>query len=568
MATSPQELQNALKWAEKNPKAPASIELQKRIEAGRYNDQLSQLGVNTNKFTPQAQTNIGIGFDAPNQFTGEESFLEGAGKAVRNAPRSGFELVKNIASAVTSPIETGKTIFGAVRGGGEKAGRFLLNKTPLGNIRGESGETLRETAQRVPQSEDEQITTQINTFINERYGSLDSFKETVVEDPVGAIADIAGLVSGAGAGLRGAGLTKAAGVTGKVASAIDPVANVGRAVKPITTGVRNATGVAKSALADVIPTLDNLTNKNIAQALDLTQGDVRNFRQQTGGTNVGDYLLQKQVNGQPLIAKTVEETLDNVDTLKGNSYRQVREEVSKIDRVYDSTNVPRVREALSKVVDDLDGVIGLEAEFSEASRLINKENYTLSDIQRVKEIIDERFQIYKKSGDAKSGTTAQGLDTVRQDLRKLIEDEVSDATDGAVNIAELNNDVRFSYAIEEAIEKGLTKDLTRNEFGITDIIIGSALGLGAASGNVSIPTALGLFGAKRIISSPSFKLSFAKGIQGLRESDKVRILSELKSGNVSQASIRTLKQIVEDTKQQAVIINPALSDIERATDTQ
>lgn len=77
MAISPQKLQNAINWAEKNPQAPAAVELKKRIEEGRYNNELSQLGVETSKFQPQPKRPEGIVED----FTGDVSETVGGLKS-------------------------------------------------------------------------------------------------------------------------------------------------------------------------------------------------------------------------------------------------------------------------------------------------------------------------------------------------------------------------------------------------------------------------------------------------------------------------------------------------------
>lgn len=81
-------------------------------------------------------------------------------------------------------------------------------------------------------------------FYKDRYGGLDNIRNTVITDPVGAAADFAGILSGgeltaekAAATLGKLGAARAAGalgttadVLGKVGSAIDPVANTGRAL--------------------------------------------------------------------------------------------------------------------------------------------------------------------------------------------------------------------------------------------------------------------------------------------------------------------------------------------------
>jgi len=84
-------------------------------------------------------------------------------------------------------------------------------------------------------------------FFKDRYGSIDAFKNTIANDPVGFISDIAGVFSGgSGLALKAPGtLGKVARASNKIARAVDPAQAVGnviaKGVAPIA-GAMSGTG--------------------------------------------------------------------------------------------------------------------------------------------------------------------------------------------------------------------------------------------------------------------------------------------------------------------------------------
>ena len=83
-----------------------------------------------------------------------------AGRMASNIYPSGKQFLKDLVHPITHPIETGKAIGNLGLGVAEKA------------IPGEQ--------------EHEVYADQVGQFIQDRYGSVDSFKETLMTDPVGS----------------------------------------------------------------------------------------------------------------------------------------------------------------------------------------------------------------------------------------------------------------------------------------------------------------------------------------------------------------------------------------------
>lgn len=524
----------------------------------------------------------GVGFEQPEarQFTGEENVLEATGKTLRNVPRSGFEFGKNIATAVTKPRQTIGAIAGITRGINEK----IDERTPesldkvfdfVKKAMLPGGEFTEKAVEKViPRTgqEQEQV-EQIADFFKNRYGSVDAFKETVVEDPVGVIADIAGVLTlGGGMAVKGGQLSKVSQVSkfGQTAQrtgrAIEPLSIAGKGVQTVGKYIPDMTTV-KNVARDVVPTLDDVSQKSLVKGLDLTQGDVKSFKKRTG-KNPGEYILQKKINIDgnevELLGKTPEETLSNIERLKSNSYSSLREQLSKSTRVYNATDVPRVKDTLQDIQASLEGVTGLEDELAEVQGLASKDTYTLSDVQRAKEIFDERYSIYKKAGEVRSGDIAKGLDNVRKDIRKFIEDEAMDEL--GLDVAGLNDDVSVSYQLEQAIDKASTRDLTRNQIGLSDHIIGTGLGIGVMGGGIDMTTAVGLYVAKKTLESPAFRIAVSRAIKSIPESRAGQILKQIKDNTLTDANRQIIRDVVTEAQDRAVLINPTLDVLTESTE--
>lgn len=175
--------------------------------------------------------------------TSSMGVTEVAGRAIRNVPSSFAGVVSGLAEAITSPIQTAKTVLDLGAG-------ILQNVLPESVV-----QTIGED------KASREVANKVGKFYADRYGSVENAKRAIAEDPVGVLADVSTILTGgAGAVRLGAGgtaLARRAGVpvpteaiTGplavgeqlsRVATAIDPLALAGRGV---AATVRGAGGVA------------------------------------------------------------------------------------------------------------------------------------------------------------------------------------------------------------------------------------------------------------------------------------------------------------------------------------
>jgi hypothetical protein len=168
----------------------------------------------------------------------ERSWLDTAGEAVQNIPESGVEFVKDIAEAVTSPIETAGSLLDLAAGSLNRA-----MPAPVRNFINRLDTDPAATKRAV------QTAQQVGGFYKQRYGSEEALKRSIAKDPVGVVADLSTLLSG-GAGAVRAGGKAVAKVAPSVAPKATRVANAmtraAEATNPLNVLTVPATKVAKA----------------------------------------------------------------------------------------------------------------------------------------------------------------------------------------------------------------------------------------------------------------------------------------------------------------------------------
>jgi hypothetical protein len=192
-------------------------------------------------------------------------------ETAKNVPKSAWEFTKNIAHAVTNPVQTLSNLQDLAAGGLRAATpspiRDVLDRADvaLGGVRG--NQRVQQAAQAFAQ------------FYKDRYGEAESAKNSVKEDPVGVLAD-ASMLFGVG------GLSTASRLTNPL-SVLNPVVNAagkaGKGVLGVSTGVGPET-IAQAAKAGVEgnkPFLSNLRGEvPMTDVLDKAKGALENMRRQ------------------------------------------------------------------------------------------------------------------------------------------------------------------------------------------------------------------------------------------------------------------------------------------------
>lgn len=507
---------------------------------------------------------------SPFQSTGEENLLSGTAKAIGNLPSSTYQMGKNVVSAVVNPIETGKSIVNLVKGVGAKVGETLLEKTDIGQSllektnqsRIASGlpELKRDEKGNLQTDETPELQTinNLTKFVTDRYGSLDKFKETAIEDPAGVLADIATVISGGGA------LVSKVGKVSKIANVSkvgEQIAKVGQTLEPVTA-ISKTLGKGKDIISkskvsqivkEAIPSVTDIQRNQVSKALDLTPGDLSNIKKSTGN-DVTEFIISKD-----LIKNTPEEVVDALNDTRKVTRDLRNSEISKVTKIYTPDKVQGAIKGLQEIKNGISNVVGLEDEVTKIDNLLSKKTFTLDDIQLAKDLIDDNSSIYSKIGDVKSSATARGLDKLRKEVRKFIEDEVDTATQGTTDIKKLNNDIQTSYAIEDSIRTRATRNLTRDKIGgLLSLILGFG---GAAAFNPVV--GLGLYIGKKLIDTPSFRLGFTKALNAQPINKIKTILREVKNNTVSPSTQKLINDLADQARKNLQLIESGSAIVEQ-----
>jgi len=140
--------------------------------------------------------------------------------AVTNIPKSTAEAAMGIYQAVTSPIETAKTIGDVLAGG-------VYNVLPKEAV------SFIDKFDSNPANKERAIKTAnaVGGIYTDRYGDWEKIKRTMAEDPIGAISDLSLLFSGGAGAASKAGMAKTAGALTTAASATNPINVVAKPVE-------------------------------------------------------------------------------------------------------------------------------------------------------------------------------------------------------------------------------------------------------------------------------------------------------------------------------------------------
>lgn len=359
--------------------------------------------------------------------------------------------------------------------------------------------------------------------VTDKLGGTKLFKEAAAGLPENSnldkglkFASDAGTIAGTAAGIE-----QGAGALGKVGSAVSSIPSkvegvVGSIPRP---NIGGAMTNLKGAIGDVVPSTQNIIDHNIAKGLDLAPGDLSTIEAKTGN-QVGKWLSDNN-----LIGTNKATTQAAIDAFKTQNYNAVRSEIGKVTQIYKPYQVRSYVDALKAIYAQTKDTLGLEKENAVINNLLVKQDITLADVQKVKELMDDHFSLYKAVGDVADNTTKQGLANLRSNLQKFIEDQVQKTT--GTDIRALNNNVSTARALSDAITKRSPKGLTQANFNSRDAMM--AMGL-TYFGSPLLGAAAVL--VKKIIFSPTARLRFARWLDEKSDAYRAQLSDQLAQGKV------------------------------------
>lgn len=284
---------------------------------------------------------------------------------------------------------------------------------------------------------------------------------------------------------------------------------------------------------------------------------------------IGRWLLEKNVvwwDEKSVISKVWE--------VARKQYNNVRKVLWRVDQnawpVGVDENVWKAMTIVGKQIDSINARAWVDVmnkvEVDEILLASQNWTLTLSQKQRAKELMDEFVSIYKKSWDPADTLLSKAAEPIRNKMKNEIEDAVTLATQGKINLREMNRDVAIAKSIEHWVEtKQVANELKQY------VIQGTIWWTLWTQGNFdfSDPTTYIKFLAwaflwsqvGKILSSPTFNSNIAKLLDNLSFGTRKTLLEYAKNPTTVKLSQNALQEILTAKKS----ITSLASTIDNAT---
>jgi len=254
-----------------------------------------------------------------------------ASEMVGNIPRSAKNLAVSFAQPFIHPVDTAKAVGNLALGVAQKA---------------------------IPGEQDEEVyANQAGQFIMDRYGSIDNFKTTVMQDPVGVMADASSILMGGGGLIRGAGsmAARAPGTVGRMGAmaqrAGQAAMTAGAAIDPLNA-VANTAKAAASLTPDSLPRSmyessakwrpsisrkkrNQLTETALAEGIMPTEGGLIKSEAVIDALNqkIDDLIAQADLSGRTVPRSAIFQELKNLRREMGGAKINASNDLKEIDAI-------------------------------------------------------------------------------------------------------------------------------------------------------------------------------------------------------------------------------------------
>jgi len=406
------------------PQAGAEAPTQSRpeVEIGYRIRQAKQAGYSDNDIVsvlaeemPNVKQAIKSGFK-PNEIV--EEYLtfsmglgEVAGRAIRNVPSSFAGVVSNVAEAITSPVQTAKTVLDLGAG-------LLQNVLP---------ERMVQAIGEDKASRD--LAKKVGEFYVERYGGIENVKKAVASDPVGVLADVSTILTGGAGAVRlgagGAALARKAGVQvapeaitaplavaeqlSRTAATIDPLAIAGRTVAAATRG-------AGSVVAPIVGMQTGAGREAITQAFEAGR---------RGGETAEQFRANIMGRADPTeVLDIAKANLEEMNRLKQAEYRSGMVDIKKDKTVLDLVEIDK---SLANAL--------LKTQYE--GKIVNVR--AAEELDKVSKIVNEW-----RNADPNKFLTPEGLDALKKGVGDVLEGIPIEQKTARAAVGEVYNSIKSS----------------------------------------------------------------------------------------------------------------------------
>jgi hypothetical protein len=305
--------------------------------------------------------------EAPAEPAPKENLTAGqvATGAITNFPRSMGNLIGDIYTAVTNPIQTGKSILDVGAGA-------LQNVLP---------ERFVQAVGEDKQSRD--MARKVGEFYAERYGTGEGLKRAVAEDPASVLADLSTVLTG-GAMVAPRAVAQP---LARAASVIDPLSATVRA----TGAVASAAG--KNIIAPVLGTTTGAGRESISQAFKAGE---------KGGETSAQFRANISGRADPAeVLDIAKQNLDELNRIKQAEYRSGMVNIKNDKSILDFADID-------------DSLLKSTNKVTFKGKVVNEE--AARQLQQARAIVDDW-----KSLDPAEFHTPEGLDALKKRVGDVLE---------------------------------------------------------------------------------------------------------------------------------------------------
>jgi hypothetical protein len=412
--------------------------------------------------------------NAPNQqqepdISTQKYSLGGFGENVLN---SGGRMVGDIASAITSPVQTAKGLGGLALGLGEKL------------IPGR-------------QDAEQNVDALVNLYVD-RYGGLENIKKTMYEDPVGVLADFATLAGGAGLAAKGVGLVSKTANLGRVAQVAGKTARIAGIVSDVADPLRTAGRVAGAGMR-VVPGSARIAGRLYESALkpSLAAKNIPRVAEQVA-TGLRESIPVSEKGAQKLSG-----LIDGLNV-------QISKEISNakgaaVSPIKISQRTDQLAAKFSAQVnpaDDLAAIAKAKAEFLDQFAIRDPQGNILG----YRKIPASQAQAMKVGTYQQIRNSYGKLSTATVEAQKALARGIKEELAKAIpELAELNERESKLLGLDKQLQRAVARISNHQIFGIGTPI--AAAGAGAVTG--SPPIALATAVIRSVLDNPAMKSKLA-----------------------------------------------------------
>jgi len=314
---------------------------------------------------------------------------EMVGQAMMNIPSSANNLVSGLYHAVTNPVQTASGIMDVAAGG-------LKNAMPQSVVDFVNKfETNPEAAQRAVMAANE-----AGGALKQRYGSIEGIKNTIATDPVGAMADLSTLITGAGGLARGGAI----GLNAIPKSSVSPIAKTVSGLNTTADVLGKAADVTNpiNAMVNLPSKAYDLAGALTKQGLALKTGvGTEPITQAVKAGQEGNTTFLENMRGQVPITQVLDDAKTNLSKMNLDKQSEYRSGMVNIKNDKSVLDLSGVENALKNAENSID--------FKQSG--IPKDAKAVDVLQKVRDKIDQ----WKKLDPAEYHTP-EGLDHLKQSL--------------------------------------------------------------------------------------------------------------------------------------------------------